>query len=346
MKLIKHITISTLLLLPLSAVYAQLETEINTESKVVLSEDDIVSLAKTLRKHKQQRMVNANTDFHVNKSELKIATKENSIEADFLRSQITQLENQLKNLNAQKGNRVASQMQSSGSLDNRELQNLKYELSQLKFAVQQLSNKPNTDVVIAGLPQSQNSGTAYQPKEIIVREQIPVTTSGDKTIQQKLDSLYYAMSNIKQVDNPNYQGDFDALQKRMDALKSELNTKNNEPTNYDILVSKYKNYNRDIYFASNSKTLNIESSQIVDELFLILNENDNLDIVVKGFASNKGNALYNENLSMQRTEAVKKALMIRGVHPTRVLTQYHGIDYNATDAEKARRVEMSILVRK
>jgi outer membrane protein OmpA-like peptidoglycan-associated protein len=47
---------------------------------------------------------------------------------------------------------------------------------------------------------------------------------------------------------------------------------------------------------------------------------------------------------MQRTESVKKALMLRGIHPNRILTQYHGIDYTAATEADARRVEISFLI--
>lgn len=49
---------------------------------------------------------------------------------------------------------------------------------------------------------------------------------------------------------------------------------------------------------------------------------------------------------MQRTEAVKQWLVMQGVHPIRVLTSYHGIDYNQTSDEKARRVEVTFIIRK
>jgi hypothetical protein len=42
-------------------------------------------------------------------------------------------------------------------------------------------------------------------------------------------------------------------------------------------------------------------------------------------SSNKGNPVYNQNLSLQRTENVKKYLVKKGIHPSRILTQYHGI---------------------
>jgi outer membrane protein OmpA-like peptidoglycan-associated protein len=64
--------------------------------------------------------------------------------------------------------------------------------------------------------------------------------------------------------------------------------------------------------------------------------------VFKGFASNKGNPVYNQNLSLQRTENVKKYLVKKGIHPSRILTQYM-LDYGATKEELARRVELSLL---
>jgi outer membrane protein OmpA-like peptidoglycan-associated protein len=81
--------------------------------------------------------------------------------------------------------------------------------------------------------------------------------------------------------------------------------------------------------------------QQLDEVVTILKSKNRC--VFKGFASNKGNPVYNQNLSLQRTENV---MVKKGIHPSRILTQYHGIDYGATKEELARRVELSFIIRK
>lgn len=344
MKTIKHIGLSFLLAISLTASYGQnADSRVSQESMVILSEDNIVSLTKKLRAYKKKKALIV-TDNSQQLSTTLLSQETSDFELDYLKNQIAQLENQLNEKKNNTQNNNAGLQTNSSNLDSRELRNLKYEVNQLRLAIKELSGNTKNEVIV--LPSSNNSLPTQQQKEVIIREQVTANTGNDKIVQQKLDSLYRALNTIKQSENPNYSGDFDAMQKRMQELRNEIAERKAQPTTYEMLVTKYKNYKDDIYFADNSKILNTEALQIIEQLYTILDNNENLDVVVKGFASNKGNALYNENLSMQRTEAVKKALMLRGVHPTRVLTQYHGIDYSAKDANKARRVEISLLVRK
>lgn len=345
----KYTIVIAALILSCSMLHGQQQVVENSKSKVVMSEADITSLFKTLKKYKKdgvedESIESITYDILLNGQVNKL--KVDKFEADSLKNQIAPLKTQSNNLSKGQDISVARVESSGSTMNDSELRNLKSEISQLKFAIQQLSRKPNDNVVYVTPEENQASNTYQQPKEVIIREQVPGNNSNDILLRQKLDSLNMLFKNMKQPDSTNYSGDFSALQKRIDAINNEMLAKNSVPSNYDVLVSNYKGYNREIYFADNARVLNTDASEAIEELFAILDNNDNLDVVVKGFASNKGNAIYNENLSLQRTEAVKKALMIRGVHPTRVLTQYHGIDYKAETPAEARRVEISILVRK
>lgn len=347
--MMKYTIVIAALILSCSMLHGQQQVVENSKSKVVMSEADITSLFKTLKKYKKdgvedESIESITYDILLNGQVNKL--KVDKFEADSLKNQIAPLKTQSNNLSKGQDISVARVESSGSTMNDSELRNLKSEISQLKFAIQQLSRKPNDNVVYVTPEENQASNTYQQPKEVIIREQVPGNNSNDILLRQKLDSLNMLFKNMKQPDSTNYSGDFSALQKRIDAINNEMLAKNSVPSNYDVLVSNYKGYNREIYFADNARVLNTDASEAIEELFAILDNNDNLDVVVKGFASNKGNAIYNENLSLQRTEAVKKALMIRGVHPTRVLTQYHGIDYKAETPAEARRVEISILVRK
>lgn len=195
-----------------------------------------------------------------------------------------------------------------------------------------------------------------------------------KKLQRKMDSMY-AFAKAKQpqaapLTTSNNDTNFKALQKELAALKAAM-IANNQATiaaanaqktttlipakttttatsasAFELLKAQFKDYEKRVFFANNSTSLSPAATQSVQEIYDLLNSHENLDVVVKGFASNTGNIKQNETLSMQRTEAIKKALILRGVHPNRVLTQYHGIDYSAQNAANARRVELSFLIRK
>ncbi|QVY65329.1 OmpA family protein [Polaribacter sp. Q13] len=346
MNSVKYISVSFLLLGSLTMSYGQQHSTTDSkESMVVMSEADIISLTSKLRIYKKEKALRKNAKIQLTKVKDTVLTsgKASNFELDYLRSKMAQLENRLNNQNNSNQNSNTTDLQSS------ELGNLRLEVRQLRLALlQQQSSNGKNNVVY--LPPSNNIKPIVQPivqpfllpKEI-VREQ---TSVNSVIVQQKLDSLYGVLDGFKQSENNNYTNNFDAIQLRIQELKNEMAKNKELPTTYENLVAKYKNYKQDIYFADNSKDLNSKSLQVVYDLYAILEVNENLDVLVKGFASNKGNAIYNENLSMQRTEAVKKALMLRGVHPTRVLTQYHGIDYSTQNNSKARRAEVSFLVRK
>ena len=344
MKTIKQISLSLLLVSTVAISNSQQDNTLDSQkSIVVMSEDDIITLTNTIRAFKNKKALKQNINIETQNNEThRLSQKTSDFELEYLKNELTQLEKQL--ISQRNRNNYDRQSTNTSSLETRNLRNLEYEIAQLKLALQQRSVNPKNEVVI--LPAINTRNVVTQPKEVIISEQIPINSSSDLVINQKLDSLYSVLINTKQVENPNYTNDFEAMQKRLQELRSEMATKNAQPTTYGVLFSKYKNYKREVYFADNSKVLNTEASQSVNELHTILDANENLDVVVKGFASNKGNAVYNENLSMQRTESVKKALILRGVHPTRVLTQYHGIDYSTQNPADARRVEISILVRK
>ncbi len=232
----------------------------------------------------------------------------------------------------------------------RKIERMRYEILQLKENLEEKNfQNERTNVVVVP---STSSPTKENARSLENAEKAE-PNSEYLSLKVQLDSLYaFAKAEKEMVDipqnngSPSYDEEFSALQQKLIDLKNEMAAKNALPSDYETLNARFKNYNRAVYFENNAKLLNTKGVQVVEEIFSLLNMYENLDVVIKGFASDKGNPRYNENLSMQRTEAVKKALVRRGIHPTRVLTQYHGIDYNASNAESARRVEIAMLVRK
>lgn len=269
------------------------------------------------------------------------------LESERLRLKIEQLE---KSLN-QEQTKNKSNSAELASRD-RELSRMRDDIDDLKGNVKSRPRDRNrTNLVVAPIPtggnNDKNRAQPVQKDSTFIKE--------FSNLNSKMDSLYaFAKAEKQQQLAIVPQGEINAqdeealkeVQLLLAELKKELAIAKSTSSDYDALYVKFKSYNKAIYFANNATSVNAEGSQAVEELYGLLNENRNLDVVVKGFASNKGNASYNEKLSMQRTESIKRALVQRGVHPTRVLTQYHGIDYNATSAETARRVEITMLVRK
>ena len=104
-----------------------------------------------------------------------------------------------------------------------------------------------------------------------------------------------------------------------------------------------------IQFASGSDNILPKSEQLVDEMAAALKEHPEIKRVeIQGHTDNTGEDFYNLKLGEERAVSVKRALVKRGVAPTRLLAKGYGesnpIAPNETPAGRAknRRVEFTI----
>lgn len=103
---------------------------------------------------------------------------------------------------------------------------------------------------------------------------------------------------------------------------------------------------RSLFYDNNAYQINQEHLPALQETVSLMQQHGELDVLIVGFTSKKGTPLYNESLSQHRAETVKKYLMKQGIHPSRIFTEYHGVDYEVTDEPQGRRVELLILIRR
>lgn len=130
---------------------------------------------------------------------------------------------------------------------------------------------------------------------------------------------------------------------------------------YDIYVFDYDDVNvpeivdtthfvmRNINFEFDSAVLSESSDAAIDSLANFLNDNSLINIEMAGFTDNSGTEEHNQKLSFERANAVKEALINKGVDATRMTVVGHGssspLKPNDTEENKAlnRRVEIRIL---
>jgi outer membrane protein OmpA-like peptidoglycan-associated protein len=101
-----------------------------------------------------------------------------------------------------------------------------------------------------------------------------------------------------------------------------------------------------LYFDTGKATLQAGSDPSLEQAALLLRQQPSLKLMVVGHTDNTGTAATNMTLSQQRAEAVRRALMARGIAASRLSAQGVGssvpVASNATEAGRAknRRVEL------
>jgi outer membrane protein OmpA-like peptidoglycan-associated protein len=80
----------------------------------------------------------------------------------------------------------------------------------------------------------------------------------------------------------------------------------------------------DVLFDTGKSDLNSGASRKLDQLAQFLNEHKDRRVQIDGFTDSVGADGYNEELSRRRADAVKSALLSRGVDPSRISTEGYG----------------------
>jgi len=105
----------------------------------------------------------------------------------------------------------------------------------------------------------------------------------------------------------------------------------------------------DILFEFGKDDLLPGAMSTIDRLVEFLEKYPNRDVLVEGYTDNVGSETYNLGLSQRRADAVRVALITRGIEPERITTKGYGerlpVANNSTQAgrQQNRRVEIIIL---
>jgi len=114
---------------------------------------------------------------------------------------------------------------------------------------------------------------------------------------------------------------------------------------YDRIVSEGKFVTRGILFDVNKASIKPTSYGVINKIAKIMQQHDDLNFSIEGHTDSDGEATYNQELSLKRANAVKKALIQAGIAQDRLETKGMGesvpLNNNASAEAKAnnRRVE-------
>ena len=94
----------------------------------------------------------------------------------------------------------------------------------------------------------------------------------------------------------------------------------------------------EIYFDFDKSSIRESEKEKVQAIHDTLQANPEVKVLVTGWCDKTGSRKVNAGLSLRRAKAVKNALVKMGIDESRIEVSGNGIDYNATDSKKARRV--------
>jgi outer membrane protein OmpA-like peptidoglycan-associated protein len=169
------------------------------------------------------------------------------------------------------------------------------------------------------------------------RDQI-VLASRNREVQNAKVATNAALDQRDQATEQAAQATMEAarLQAEVDALKAK-------PTPRGLVLTL-----GDVLFDTNRSELNPGAGRKLDQLAQFLNEHKDRRVQIDGFTDSVGTDSYNEELSRRRADAVKSALLTRGIDSSRISTEGYGKAFpvaNNTDSggrQLNRRVEVVI----
>ena len=130
----------------------------------------------------------------------------------------------------------------------------------------------------------------------------------------------------------------------MKKLESELADVRAKQTERGLVLT-MKN---DLLFDTGGATLKDGAQRALNNLTQFLNKYPDRGIAIEGFTDSTGSKELNQRLSERRAQAVKEALVSRGVEPKRIETRGHGPAFpiasndTPTGRQLNRRVEIVI----
>jgi len=110
------------------------------------------------------------------------------------------------------------------------------------------------------------------------------------------------------------------------ALQAEVDQLKAKPTPRGLVLTL-----GDVLFDTGKAQLNPGAARKLDQLAQFLADHPERRVQIDGFTDSVGTDSYNQDLSQRRADAVKSALVTRGINPTRIESQGYGKGFPVAD---------------
>jgi OmpA-OmpF porin, OOP family len=206
------------------------------------------------------------------------------------------------------------------------------------------AKRPAPRAIVAAAPPPRTPVIVDAPPQSLDRDQDTIPDAIDKCPAEPEDIDTHEDSD----GCPELDDDGDGVSDGDDTCPADAETKNgfrDDDGCPDQVIGELTG----IGFLPDSARIDAASQALLDRAFQLLSEYPGLFVEIAGHTSAEGNADRNLTLSLQRAEAVKAALVKRGIAASRILTVGHGADKpvadNKTDEgrRKNRRIEFRIM---
>jgi outer membrane protein OmpA-like peptidoglycan-associated protein len=176
------------------------------------------------------------------------------------------------------------------------------------------------------------------------RDQI-MLAARNREVQNAKVATNVARDQRDQANQEAAQATQEAAQATQEAarLQAEVDALKPKPTPRGLVLTL-----GDVLFDTGRAELNPGAGRKLDQLAQFLNEHKDRRVQIDGFTDSVGTDSYNEDLSRRRADAVKSALLVRGIDSSRISTQGYGKSFPVADNNDSggrqlnRRVEVVI----
>lgn len=210
---------------------------------------------------------------------------------------------------------------------------------------------PNSQPVIYNTPNT--------PAVTPINSIVPLNNAADDEnalLKKQIDVLKEELRVLNALSqngsDEKYQDEIAALNKKIQDLDANMHNRIDSvhTTNvitvreHDELRKGLESYSQKVFFDNNSTVIKQSDKEALKQVVDIVKKHSpRVTVVLRGYASKKGSAIYNNTISFNRAEAVKKILLEYGLSSKDIMTLHHGVD-EGQDEASSRRVEVTLLV--